>query len=277
MKRKIDEIIKYREIRSSGNSFYFVLLFIIIAGYMFFLNSKTIFQKNEVTISATNINAELTYQRRTIKLIRWDYASSEHTCEIELDIRNMSFDGNDEYIFRAYSRTNSVEKELPVEIILNDSTIAVVQIRDIPEKFAELCLHVGIKGQENSSVLKVYATRDSVTRVAELPVRTKQEYQLNRISLQVEEYLQKIKENEELISGYKSRIEAAEDQIKEFTDQLKYQTEKMQEETQSNISQAYAEIDQWNTKIESLEKENGQLQIAINKMRSQLSEEDTDS
>ena len=92
MEKKLKKLIN--KIRANSNRRMLIGLFIIIIGYIFFFNSKFIFNEQE-KLKNTPVNTQLELEDRIITLAKWDYAPSENMMEIEFDIVNKSYDGND--------------------------------------------------------------------------------------------------------------------------------------------------------------------------------------
>lgn len=257
------DVMKKKKLYKSRNGFYVSLLVLIIGGYLFFWNSKSLFQKNEITVTPTELGTEISYKDREIKLIRWDYSETQNLCEIELDIMNTAFDGQKEYAFKAYYRQDGKEEELKVKEIIHDATSAVVHLMDVPQDYAEICLHLIISDQNDTTPLKLYATRDSVCSVDDIKELTREEYQRERILLQINEYELTIEENNKRVEVLRDKISTTNEQIEELESSIPYQAAEKQRETKLLIDKADDEIAQAWAEIESCEKENSELKVII--------------
>lgn len=259
-----------KNIHISGNLFYVILILVIGGGYLFFFNSKELFTQNKVTIQATSYNEGNAYKNRDFTLIRWDYSESDKICEIELDILNNNFDGENTYEAVAYVRSKGVEQELQVEKVIEENTLLILQIKDIPDQYAELCLKVSLPGEEEEEPLKLYATRDSVEPISDLSKRTREEYQMNRLKLQIRLYEEDIVLCKDEIHTSNENIKACKEQIKELKAEMKYQPDRQKEDTQKVIDAAYTEISRLESEIEKMNTEIKEVNKSIKQIKTKL-------
>ena len=266
-----DYIIKKveRTFQRNANARLVVALVIIFAGYAFFFNTKTIFVKNDITIEETPLAETIEFDKRTFKLIRWDYAKTEDKCEVELDVLNEAYDGNDNYIYEAYARAKDVEKKLKVSPVINESTSVILQIENIPEDFAEMVLRISMPEDEDK-IVKLYATKASVVQIDSLPIKTREEYSKVRLRVEKDSTEAQIREHKEEIEVINNSIKACDDQIVGLKGQLEYQSETTRKETQQQIERAISQkeeylrsIDKINDKILLLEEDVVQLETKI--------------
>lgn len=243
-----------------------IYIVIFLTGYMFFFGTKELYEKNEITITPTAINQEIEYQNRTFKIFRWEYSVEEHRCEIELDILNKNYDGNDRYLLQAVDRQKG---ELPVEQIISEPTRMIIQVNEIPEDFAEISLRITPEGSTEAP-LKLYATKNSVKKANELPKRSEKEYQDLRIEHQIVYYGEQIKECEEEIMEYQKTMENCDTQISELQGKKVYQTSEEQEETDILIQQAEEKKVESDTQIQIMNEKISQIEDAISQLQEKL-------
>lgn len=243
-----------------------IYIVIFLVGYMFFFGTKELYEKNEITITPTEINREIEYQNRNFKIFRWEYSSQEYRCEIELDILNKNYDGNDRYLVQAVDRQKG---ELPVEQIISEPTRMIIQINEIPEDFAEISLRITPEGSTEAP-LKLYATKNSVKKVKELPKRSKEEYQNLRIEHQIVYYQDQIKEYEEEIAKNRTTMSNCDTQISELQEKKAYQTSEEQKEMDILIQQAEGKKMEADTHIQKIKEKISQIEDAISQLQEKL-------
>ena len=258
-----------RKFRRNANAQFILTILVITSIYMFFFNTETIFVKNNITIEASPLAETISYAQRTFKLVRWDYAQAENKCEIEIDVINEAYDGNDIYTYEAYSRANRVEKSLTVVPVISESTSIILQIEDIPENYAEMVLRISMPEDEDR-VVRLYATKESVVQRDTLPVKTKAEY--NRVRLQVESERTKaqIEEHKEEIALFTKSIQVCDEQIVELKEQLEYRSETTQEETQRQIERAMSQKEEYLRSIDTINDEILMLERDISQLENKI-------
>ena len=151
MEKKLKKLIN--KIRANSNRRMLIGLFIIIIGYIFFFNSKFIFNEQE-KLKNTPVNTQLELEDRIITLAKWDYAPSENMMEIEFDIVNKSYDGNDSYIFDV---ADNALHNYSYSVMLTSPTMSVIRVYDVPEDFVCMRVAVNINTGNSTGPVKYYA------------------------------------------------------------------------------------------------------------------------
>lgn len=236
------------------NKFLHLFLFFFVGGYLIFFTSRSWLQTDNDLVPATKLNKILSFQDRDISVGRWDYSEEQKLMEVEINIQNHSSDGRNTYTFSALEKNKGY---LDIEVLLEKPDLVILHIRNVPAKWRQISLRMGIDTDAAvQDVLKVYTNRSSVTNVANIEKQTETEYRIVHI-----EGIIKVYENE--ISTYESEIEEIQNKttnltqnITELEESKQYQTDQEQEETDQQIAQAESEI-------ENLEREEQDIQDTI--------------
>lgn len=121
------------------NIFFMLFFFFFIGGYAFFFSSPLWMPTSGEANRLTELNKEILWNDRKITLIRWDYAPAQELMEVEIGVVNTTFDGGDAYDWTARLPSG---KELEVMPVLEESDWVVLQIKNVPDKFAEISLRM---------------------------------------------------------------------------------------------------------------------------------------
>lgn len=179
-------------IKKSRNAQMNIFMITVLLMYVFFFSSKQIFNvKRELKYSA--INTVSTIDNRDITLAKWLYCKETGLMEIELNILNKSYDGNDIYKITSNDRKGNMYE---TEIIISTPTMQVVQIKDVPPDFTEIRIAINVDyGTDTSAeMVKFYTNNEQVEMVNEIITY----YDLN------DYYVAKL---DRYISGYEKQIE----------------------------------------------------------------------
>ena len=169
-----------------------IFMITVLLMYVFFFSSKQIFNvKRELKYSA--INTVSTIDNRDITLAKWLYCKETGLMEIELNILNKSYDGNDIYKITSNDRKGNIYQ---ADIVISTPTMQVVQIKDVPPVFSEIRIAISVDyGTDTSAeMVKFYTNNEQVEMVNEIITY----YDLN------DYYVAKL---DRYISGYEKQIE----------------------------------------------------------------------
>ena len=179
-------------IKKSRNAQMNIFMITVLLMYVFFFSSKQIFNvKRELKYSA--INTVSTIDNRDITLAKWLYCKETGLMEIELNILNKSYDGNDIYKITSNDRKGNIYQ---ADIVISTPTMQVVQIKDVPPVFSEIRIAINVDyGTDTSAeMVKFYTNNEQVEMVNEIITY----YDLN------DYYVAKL---DRYISGYEKQIE----------------------------------------------------------------------
>lgn len=239
--------------RARYNRYMYMLISFFIVGYGFFFSTKLWhLDKNDV-VQATKIGTVKNWEKREVQLISWKYSNNEKVMEIQLAIKDTSYDGINDYKITALDRNKGY---LDTKVVLNEEDFFVVQITNLPRNWSQISLRIN-KATEEESPCKFYTNKFNVETVDTLPNLTANEYMIARLDSLINSYndeietLQKdIKEQERIIENCNADIQKYKDEEEFQTEQEIQETEKMISDAQSNISSANNQIQSDNTKIQ---------------------------
>lgn len=159
--------------------------------------------------------------------------------EVELDISNQKFDGENTYRFTALE-TNA--GPLKVKPILEEMDWVILQIEGIPEKFAEISLRMEMEDDETAGVVKMYTNVNEVARVNAIEKKDRNGYLAQRYEQEILGYESEIREWNGKIVEAEDKISTIEQEIQEMKAKEEYQTDAQIEDTENMISEAQNEI-----------------------------------
>lgn len=225
---------KLKKIINNKNNKLFIGIIVILSGYIFFFNSQKIFNSKQ-ELKNTDINTTIEMEDRQITLAKWVYCPETEIMEVEFDIINNSYDGNDEYKFTAINRAGD---KFNTTVIFTSPTISVIRLSGIKPDFSELRVSIDIDTETEHEPAKFYVSQDKVEIVSEI-----QDYEnLNAY------YVSKLNR---YISNYKSEIE----------------------EIQKNLSEANEKVQNFNDLINNLEmQKNYAAGDELNNLNKQISD-----
>lgn len=158
--------VKYK-VKENRNVSILLLIIGIASGYVFFFASRSIFNV-EKKLKFSEINSVVEMDNREITLAKWVYCETTNKMEIELDILNKTYDGNDTYNFSVIDREGHSYK---VSTTVSAPTMSVIQVEDVPKDFTELRLAMNVQYDKNNlseEMVKFYTNIDYVERVNEI-------------------------------------------------------------------------------------------------------------
>lgn len=252
-----------------GTIFFYAFFFFFIGGYLFFFTSRAWMPTTGTAEKVTALNEKISWDDREIKLMRWQYSEEQHLMEVELDITNTTFDGTTSYQFEAMETSAGFLKVVP---IIEDSDWVVVQIQDVPEKFAEISFRVENPNDENAGKLRLYTNIQDVERVARLEVKDRMGYRIGRYETEIASYESEIEQLETKIMEEKQKMKNIEAEITKLEEQKEYQTESERENTDSILAEANTELEQSQGRIEQHETDITEYQERIDNIQIQIKE-----
>lgn len=255
----------------SGKMYFYFLIVFFIAGYGFFFSS---YQWMPVTSSAnahTPLGEERAWNGKKISLIRWDYCESSQKMEVELDIRNTDFDGQNTYDFSVLLRGGD---EATVTPVIEEPDWIIVQINDIPKRWSEILLSIDQKKHNDTttSALKLFTNINDVNRVDRIETKDWNGYRRNRFETQIASYKEKINSNLKEIEKLQEEKKDIVTEITRLGNAKKYQTQEEQEETDQSITDAQKEIGKKDASVLELQDENNELKEKIVLQQKQMEE-----
>lgn len=248
MAQKVDKI-KHLLV-SSQNLRYRVLLIISGLALLIMFTSRIWMPVQATEGLDTPIDGTVTCEQKEFTLRRWVYSESQASMEVEIDISNKAFDGVNEYEF------SSVTKEgepMPVEVIVCDTSMTVVEIKNVPAKFTNVLLRVRPAGSETYA--KLFTSFSAVERVDNIEPQSLEQYYIKRNMRQLDRYATDIESAKADIETLESKIYNARLAIADIDVRLPMQTPE-DAKTSTRLRDEYEKnITDWQKQIKDDEKE----------------------
>lgn len=255
----------------SGKMYFYFLIAFFVLGYIFFFSSNRWMPVTSSANAYTPLGQEIVWNGKKVSVIRWDYCENSRKMEVELDIRNTAFDGQNTYDFSVVVRGGG---EATVDPVIEEADWIIVQINDVPERWSEILLSVD---QENyndttSGVLKLFTNVNDVNRVNRIKKKDWNGYRRNRFETQIVSYQQQIKVNMKEIEKLQKEKQHIFTEITRLSNAKKYQTQEEQEETDQSITDAQKEAAGKDASVMQLQEENEELKEKIDLQQKQMEE-----
>lgn len=268
---------KRKNLKLNVSNLYIAMALVFVFGFAIFGTSK-IFLAEETPINQTELKKE--FDLRTdgkLQINKWIYDEEQKMMEVVLVTSGMK-DYTTDLEFTAVSKKN-VNQELPVEVVLNDNDIFILQVKDVPNNFDQLAirLHKSEKAlntaftedeqaeQESNTFSTIYTDERVVDR-KRIDQQDAREY-TNEIT---DELIVQTKEKQELtkteIENLTSINEEIQKGIEELQSELLYQTADEQIETNNTIYKLTQDIEMNNKKIEEKQADIHNLNAKIEKL-----------
>lgn len=243
-----------------------ILMLVIVMGYIFFLTSKYWLPPDEATIPPTEPGTSVEGNDRSITLVSWIYDEEKREMEVMLDITNMSIDGINRYSYRA---TELNKGRLPVTTVIEADDFAVIRLGQIPRRFEEISLRIGIRNEDETKVdgeftdIRIYGSKESVKKADITDGLTERDYRISACQERIAVYEKNISELEKQIAGENVTISEAEKTIKRLEENTQHQTESEIASTNSVITEISGKIDTAKNNIKEYEKQIEELKEKI--------------
>ena len=256
-----------RKLKKRNKRYFQRIMITLIAFYAICLTSKMWLKNNYKNIDITPIGSVVSQNNREVTLISWSYCRDERKMEVLLGISNTAYDGNDTYEWSAEDKDAGSLKVTP---IIEERNFVVLQLTDLPSRITVISLRMDQSKIQDFETIRLYAVPDrNMKSVADIKVKSKEEYQIQQIQSEIELANETISDLEEEIRKNKSTIRNLNTAINDAESDLQYQTSSEMESTNQKISTlrsqkknaneaidtAKNKIQELNEKIENLNKE----------------------
>lgn len=255
--------------RGTKNLFFTLFFFFFIGGYLFFFTSRYWMPTTGEEERFTQIGQVTEWDGKEIRLIRWDYAPEQQMMEVEIDLKDLSFQEPHEYEFSAMEINQG---PLKVTTVLEETNWAVVQISAVPERWAEISFRISTPDNEEAGTLRMYTNIEDVHRVSRIETLDRQGYQVARLENEITIYEDEIEELQEQIQDEKDRISMIQDEISELKQGQEYETEEQVEESEALIEEAQTQIQTAEDAIEEAYEDIVERQERIGNLQEQIRE-----
>lgn len=232
---------QYEKRRQRKNHFLKAFILVFIGGYIFFFTSNMWFPSGNKFINATKKNIPQSWEEREVTLLSWNYSKEQQLMEVQLDLKNKSFDGITEYRFSALDRKKGKFK---IEPIIQADNFIVLQIKGVNKGWTEISLRINMPNEvKDASTLKLYTNKNQINKVSLIKTKTEKQYMVDRITGNIASYEKQIttwnKDNESL----QKQIDNYNEDINKLEESKRYQTEQEMKDTEVLINQAKTNID----------------------------------
>lgn len=193
-------------------SFVFFIIF-FICGYTLFLSSSFWFPSMGIAKNFTAIDTTLTLDNHNFTLRNWTWNEAQKLMEIEIDVTNNNYDGNDKYLFSCRDQRFHSLEVIP---IIEEKNLLVYHIKT-PDDFKELSFRLKVdKGKDNKSysdMIRFYTNLQSVDRVEKIEPLTINGYYIQRLERTILQYNKEIDTYQAYITELDNKITAAKEEI----------------------------------------------------------------
>lgn len=128
----------------SGNNLFVLLMVIMVACYMFFFSSSYIFKPSEDSLNYTDINETQAVGNQAFTISQWIYSKSQNKMQVSLVMENDTTNTDiSSYNFSSMTRAQSKSvSENSCNVVYSSSSMQIIDINNVPEKFAEVSLEI---------------------------------------------------------------------------------------------------------------------------------------
>lgn len=261
---------KYSFYQKKGNLRFILILFFFIGGYLFFFTSNAWMPAGSSANALTPPGQEKEWNGRTVSVIRWDYCEASGKMEVELDIQNTSYDGQNSY---EYSALEKLGGTLSVSVILEEADWVILQISDLPKRWSEVSLRMDMTERaESMGLLKLYTNVNDVNRVSRIEERDRDGYRIVRFETQIQTYQNRIKTLQEEIQNLESEKQEISRETVRLQEGRQYQTLEQQRFTDQAVAEAESKYKSAEAEIAEKQKEITEMNERITLTRKQMEE-----
>ncbi len=256
--------------QKKGNLHFFLILFIFIGGYLFFFTSNSWMPAGSSANALTPTGQENEWNGRTVSVIRWDYCENSGMMEVELAIRNTSYDGQNTY---EYSALEKQGKNLSVKTVLEEADWVILQIADLPRRWSEISLRMDMKEDaESLGLLKLYTNVNDVHCVDRIVKKDRDGYLKARFETQIAAYKSAIESLQGEIQNLEKEMQEINSEIARLQESRQYQTEEQQTATDRAITEAESKYKSAETEISGKQAEIAEMNERITLTQKQMEE-----
>ena len=169
--------------KNRDNIRFFIIIFFFVGGYIFFFSSQMWMPVTADASYITPVGTEKSWDDRKVIINRWEYSINQNLMEVELNIENNSYDGNNKYKFSAVDLRG---RKIKTEIKVADEDWIIVQIENVPDRWSDISLRMEtVKG--NSGTLKLYTNINAVSKVSKIDNLDYKGYKIKSFNSEIEQ------------------------------------------------------------------------------------------
>lgn len=233
-------------------------ILLIILLYVFFFMSSAIFQNPSPTEYTAINKMQPLGNNRNVAVEMWKYSKSQNLMEVQLNIENKAFDGEDYYDYTSFVNFLAESKgkqQLSVEIKLQQVNFVVIWLHDVPEDFNSCSLNIILKNDDKTHS-SVYTNVKKVSKVDKISEKTEKAYQIEKIERGISKYKKQIVKNNKSIEKLREEISNINVHIEKVKKDEVYQSESEIKKSEEIIEEYNNQIDDRERQITSLTNDN---------------------
>lgn len=245
--------------KTNKSIFYYIIPIISILGLLFFVNSKAIFNDNEIEVRSTPLNKFQTSDSLQAKILSRKYNPLTKTVEFILYTEDSNNISKKDLKFELREQENP-KKIIPTRYQKIDSNYYVV-LAKVSRHWNVLSLSFGYENDDSFSsnedlndididnldssnsdknslisVIRIYSDVNDIKKSSFLSEKKKNKYVTEIMDLEIDFINKDIDKLNDEIEKDNSKIKDAESKILELKNDVKYQTESEKNTTNSNIN-----------------------------------------
>lgn len=255
--------------KGTKNLFFTIFFFFFIGGYLFFFSSRYWMPTSGEAERYTQIGQETEWDDKEIQLIRWDYSQKQAIMEIELDLKDLTFRESHTYEFSAMETSHG---PLEVSTVLQETNWIIVQIHNIPDRWAEISFRIETPDNEDAGTLRMYTNIADVHYVDRIETKDRQGYQEARLENEITMYENEIQNLQDQIKEEEDRIARIQKEIYDLQERRGYETQEQAEESEALIEEAQTQIQSSQETIEEYDSDINERKERIQNLKEQILE-----
>lgn len=210
---------------------------------------------------------EYTMGSHAFTIVRFDYSAEQEVAEVEVDINDNNFEsGNYEYI----AQQSGEAKEITT--ITKDNTNIIFQIRNV-EKNDVIKLTIGfVRSQKDLDRIVLSYNPANITQVKDLTPKTKTQYRIQRLYMDIERYQKECEELNATIKKEEDVISSLSQKNIELEENKQYKSDIEKEDIEDQITSNSQTIKQSRTNISLTTEKINELNAAIQQLTQKINE-----
>ncbi|EDN8189207.1 plasmid-related protein [Listeria monocytogenes] len=242
----------------------------IVTIFLFFIVSAFVFP-DYTSVKNSSVGTSLDLSNRQVTLIDDVYYEDKNMVEINLyatipdaaTAKNLTVEVTD---------SHNKKKQLPVTTEKINETFYVVFVESLPKKWKSIQVQVSEEGASSTDIDMVepfYVANEKVTHKATFQAKSVTYYEAKQINIFIEQSEKTLAKNKKEIKKLQQSNGKILEVNRDIQANLSYQTEEQKQEMKSEIQANEQKIVTQKENIEKLEKENNELDLAIEKAKKQ--------
>lgn len=257
-----------RERFKTKNKGSILLLTLLISGYLVFFTSRFWLPVSADMVDPTPLYETETLDSYSVYLTKWEYSRKDAAMEIIIEIQTSDLIDTG-LTFSAVERNAG---ELDITAVDKSPEYIVLRISDVPEGWREVSLHLQKDGGKNT--LRLYTNIDEVTQIEDLPEKSKDGYQIDRLQGQIGYDDHQIS----LIENKKAALENENAELQERIDELEravYPTEEEADDALERVEQAQKSMEENTESIQKYQEEISEIETRTESIQEQIRDLET--